>query len=144
MLASHLRHAVLSLMLLTPVPALAQKGAKPPAPAEAQDKAREKAKEGLKLFEAGRFEEAYSTFRDADALYHAPSIAIFLARCQRKLGKLIEARATYEAILAEDLPKDTSQAFVKAHVDAGKELAELKPRIPWLRVEVTGIRAESA
>lgn len=144
MLASPLRFMALSAALLVPAPALAQKVAKPPASAESQDQARSKAKEGLKLYEANRFAEAYAAFREADTLFHAPTIAIYLARCQRKLGKLLEARATYEVILAEELPKDASAAFVKAHVDAGKELTDLKPRIPSLRVDVTGAPAGTA
>ncbi|MCA9522581.1 MAG: hypothetical protein KC609_16500, partial [Myxococcales bacterium] len=142
MFAPQLRVAVFSLTLLAPALALGQAGKG--AAVAAQDQARTKAREALTLYEAGRFDEAYPLFQEADALFHAPSIAIFIARCQRRLGKLLEARAIYEAILAEPLPPDAANAFVKAHVDAGKELSELKPKIPWLRVEVKGIEAGKA
>jgi hypothetical protein len=138
MVATHVRHALFALVLMTPAQAAAQKG-----PDNAQQ-ARAKAQEGLKLYNAERFQEAYATFREADALFHAPSLTLYVARCQRKLGKMLEARATYEQILAEDLPKDAAPAFVAAHVDAGKELAVLKQHMPSLRVVVTGVPREEA
>ncbi len=136
-----LRHAALLLALLSPAVASAQK---PPPPQDRQDVARTKAQEGLKLFGADRFTEALGTFVEADRLYHAPSVTLYIARCQRKLGKLLDARATYERILAEDLPKDASPQFVQAHVEAGREVESLKQRIPTLQVTVTGIPAGEA
>jgi hypothetical protein len=144
MLASRLRLVVCLAALLVPAPALAQKGQPSVAVAERQDQARAKAKEGLKLYEAGRTEEAYASFREAYELYQAPTIAIYVARCQRKLGKLIKARTSYERLLAGELPRDAAPPFVKAHADAGKELNELRAVIPSLRVAVVGAAAGAA
>lgn len=135
------RLAVLLLTFLSPAVAAAQKPppAKPPPASDAQDAARTRAQEGLKLFGADRWPEALEAFRDADRLFHAPSVTLYIARCQRKLGQLLEARATYDQILAEDLPKDATPQFIQAHVEAGRELEILKARIPTLQVSVTGV-----
>ena len=129
--------------LLVPGVAAAQRS-RTPATAEQQDEARDKAREGLRLYEDGQIAPAYAAFQEADRLYHAPSISIYIARCQRRLGKLLDARATYEGIVAERLPLDASIAFVTAHADAVKELADLAPRVPTLRVGVARVPSGSA
>jgi len=134
------RHAVVFLAFLSPAIASAQK----PPPADKQDQARSKAQEGLKLYGADRWSEALGAFREADRLYHAPSVTLYIARSQRKLGQLLDARTTYDQILAEDLPKDASPQFVQAHVEAGRELEALKARIPTLQVVVAGVPAGEA
>jgi hypothetical protein len=130
---------VLASLFLASIPASAQQGA---SSADRQVQARAKAQEGYKLYSADRWEEALAMFREGEALYHAPSILVFVARCQRKLGKLLDARNTYLRILSEDLPKDAPPAFVSAHVDAGKELELLRQRTPSL--EIAGVPAEGA
>src|ERR1700729_1800909 len=108
--AAHLRTAALLLVLLSPAIAAAQK----PLPSnDRQDLARARAQEGLKLFGADRWTEALTTFNEADSLYHAPSVTLYVARCQRKLGKLLAARATYDRILAEDVARDASPQFIQ-------------------------------
>jgi hypothetical protein len=139
-----LRHAVLLAALLSPALAAAQKpppAVTAPAPPDRQIVARGLAQDGLKLFGADRFTEALATFREADALFHAPSVTLYIARCQRKLGKLLDARATYEQILAEPVAKEASPQFVQAHVEAGQEMEALKPKIPVFRATVTGAPA---
>jgi hypothetical protein len=133
-----LRHAIALLVFLAPALASAQK---PPPSDLHQDLARARAQEGLKLFGADRLTDALAAFREAESVFHTPSVTLYIARCQRKLGKVLDARTTYEQILAEDLPKDASPPFVQAHFDAGRELESLKPRIPTLRVVVTGAPA---
>jgi hypothetical protein len=139
MLAAHLRYAAFALVVLTPALSAAQKPP-PAAPAseDPQSAARSRAQDGLKLFGADRWTEALAAFREADALFHAPSVAIYIARCQRKLGKLFDARGSYERLLAEDLPADAPAPFVAAHVEAGKELELIRQHMPALRVVVTG------
>src|SRR5262249_54771862 len=46
--------------------------------------------------------------------------------------------------LAEDLPSNAPPAYVSAHVDAGRELEMLRPRVPTLRVVITGVAATGA
>jgi hypothetical protein len=148
--APFVRRALVLLALLSPALASAQKplpaaggDTSKPAP-DRQTAARGLALEGLKLFGADHYAEALATFREADALFHAPSVTLYIARCQRKMGKLLDARATYDRLLAEALPKDASPQFVQAHVEAGQELEGLKQKIPTLRVVVAGVPAGEA
>jgi hypothetical protein len=109
---------------------------KPAAPApertlaERQSIARVKAEQGLKLFGAGRWTEAYDWFREADVLYHAPTLVLYMARCQRQAGKLLEARTLYGQLISEPIPGDANAAFVEAHDNAKSELEKLRALIP--------------
>lgn len=135
--------SALALLALTPAAAAAQ-GAPPAAVASNQTIAREKAESGLKLFGADRFEEAYKLFEEANKLYPAPTLLLYMARCQRKRGLLLEARALYEQLLAQPLPDDASSAFREAQADGKTELEALKQRIPSLQVTIAGAPATSA
>ncbi|WP_437587384.1 tetratricopeptide repeat protein [Sorangium sp. So ce1000] len=125
MLSNSLRRCAFVVTLLAAAPAL---GAKPPdgASAEAQQVARTKAYEGLKLYGADRWQEALEAFQEADRLYHAPTLVLYMARCQRKLGRLEVARDLYEQVLAEPLPEDPPTAFLEARQDAETELAGVR------------------
>ncbi|WP_437672453.1 tetratricopeptide repeat protein [Sorangium sp. So ce131] len=128
-----LRRCALAVTLLAAAPALS---AEPPArpAADAQQLARAKGHEGLKLYGADRWQEALEAFQEADRIYHAPTLVLYMARCQRKLGKLEEAQALYEQVLGEPLPDDPPPAFLEARKDAEVELAAvrdaLKPAAP--------------
>ena len=126
-------------VLLVSASALAQPP-RTPAPvdataAEKQALARVKAEQGLKLFGAGRWSEAYEWFREADVLYHAPTLVLYQARCQRQSGKLLAARALYQRILGEPVPAQAPAAFVEAQDNARMELEKLRTAIP--RVQFT-------
>ncbi|XXX74547.1 tetratricopeptide repeat protein [Sorangium sp. So ce134] len=125
MLSNCLRRCAFAVTLLVAAPALA---AKPPdsGSAEAQQLARTKAHEGLKLYGADRWEEAFEVFKEADRLYHAPTLVLYMARCQRKLGRLEAARDLYDQLLAEPLPEDPPAAFLDARKDAETELAAVR------------------
>lgn len=113
-------------------------------PPPARDAARLRAEAGLKLFGADRFEEALEAFREAEALFHAPTLLLYQARCQRKLGRLLLARDLYARVLAEPPPEDAPRPFVEAHSDATAELPRLRAAIPVIDVRVTGREAGSA
>ncbi|TKC90025.1 tetratricopeptide repeat protein [Polyangium fumosum] len=103
-----------------------------PGPASAQDKralALEHAHQGLDAYRAGRFEEAYEHFREAQALFPAPTLLVHMARCQRRLGKVVEARALYEEVLAQGLPENAPPPFVEARHNAESELAEMEAKL---------------
>ncbi|XXT17153.1 tetratricopeptide repeat protein [Sorangium sp. So ce429] len=125
MLSNCLRRCAFVVTLLAAAPALA---AEPPAgaSADAQQLARTRAHEGLKLYGADRWQEAFDAFQEADRLYHAPTLVLYMARCQRKLGNLEAARALYEQVLDEALPEDPPPAFLEARRDAETELAAVR------------------
>lgn len=126
--------AVLVLAALAqPSPALAQPS---PAQIEASKKAAaEAADKAFDAYQAGKFADAIGGFQRADAAFHAPKFQLYVARSQARLGKLVAAKSTYDAIVAEKLPVFAPQEFFSAQADAKKELAELTKRIPSLQIQ---------
>ena len=124
--------------------------AEPPPPAVADEtnteteaealrvRALEAGSRGKTLFLQGQYEAAYDAFRQADELVHTPQIVLFMARCQDKRGKLLEARALYERTLSEPLPETPSPSLLRARQSAAEELGRLRLRIPTLAVDVRG------
>lgn len=100
--------------------------------------ARAAAEQGAAAFQAGNYAEAADLFTRAESLYHAPPHLVFLARAQVKLGQLVKARENYRKVTRETLAANAPPAFVNAQADAKKELAEIEPRIPMLKVVVKG------
>lgn len=100
--------------------------------------ARAAATEGLEAFKAGKWAEASELFGRAEALIHAPTHLLFLARALEKQGKLVKARETYQKLVREALPANAPAAFRSAQASAADELAALEPRVPGLRIRVTG------
>lgn len=108
------------------------------APNEAQVAARYRAEEGLALFKDGRWEDAYAAFAEADRIFHAPTLVSYMGTCRRNQGRLVEARALFEKVAAEPVPKDAPEAFRKAVETARAELEKLRGRIALLKVNVVG------
>lgn len=100
--------------------------------------ARSLATQGAEAFAAGRFEEAIDRLTRAEALVHAPTHLLLLARAQTRLGRLVAARETYLKIVREELPPSAPLAFKKAQQDAREELAAVEPRIASLRIALEG------
>ncbi|WP_437939882.1 tetratricopeptide repeat protein [Sorangium sp. So ce341] len=122
-------------LLATPAASLAQ----PSQPtAEAKLAARALADKGWELFNAGRYEDALTAFREAEAQVHAPPFLVMAARSCERLGRLLEARSFYQRVLDEPLAATAPPAFQQARVDAKAELGALAPRIPTLEVDVAG------
>ena len=117
--------AVCAALLAAAAPAAGQ-GASP----DAQATARARGEEGLKLYQAGKWDEAFAAFERADGLFHAPTLVVFMANCRRNQGRLVEARALYEKVVSEPLPRDPPEAFKKAQATARTELEALRGRLP--------------
>lgn len=146
MIRNRCRSVASALLLLAALPSLPSY-AQPSPPAQAEDPqrvARQKGEQALKLYGADRWEEARRLFREADRLYHAPTLMLYAARCERKLGMLLEARATYERLIAEVLPPNNPRAYLEAQETAQVELDKLRPRIPVLKIAVNGVPPQSA
>jgi hypothetical protein len=127
-------------------PALAQ----PTSPAathqsdEERAAARAAATEGVQLLEQGRYAEALDRLRRAEALVHAPTHLLYIARAEAKLGLLVEASETYVKIVREALPADAPKAFVEAQQTAAQESKELDAHVPTLLIRVEGPGAPDA
>ena len=98
--------------------------------------ARQLATQGIQDYQQGKHAEALDLLQRAEQLYDAPVHLIYIARTQAALGKLIEASETYRRLVRTDLAAGAPQAFKDAVTDAHKELQQLEPKIPSLRIEV--------
>jgi hypothetical protein len=149
MLAGRIRRGALVALLALLAPAAAaipsSASAQPAAGSEEkQAAAREKGKEGLSLYGAGKWQEAYEKLAEADKLYHAPTLVLYMARCQRQLGKLLAALDLYERVLDEVIPASAPQAFLDAKEIARTERKALMKLVPQLKITVAGVNAEAA
>jgi hypothetical protein len=100
--------------------------------------ARVAAKECIKDLDEGRYEEALDYCKRAEAIMHAPTHLLLIARADSKLGRLVEAQEAYIRIQREPLASDAPAAFVDAQHKAAEEQAALAPRIPSLTVQLEG------
>lgn len=98
--------------------------------------ARSIAEQGDAQFYAGRCDKAVPLWRKADAVYHAPTLLLRVARCQALLGRVVAAVATLESVVSEAPKPDAPPAFVAAREDGLRELPGLRARIATLRIVV--------
>ncbi|MEP7126451.1 MAG: hypothetical protein ABJE95_36305 [Byssovorax sp.] len=88
--------------------------------------------------DAKDYATAAERFARADALVHAPTLMLGLARARVELGQLVAARDVYAQILQEDLPATSPKSFFEAVELARTELAALAPRMAWVTLTVSG------
>jgi len=93
---------------------------------------------GLAHFAAGRWADAYEAFRRADALYHAPTLALFMAHSKKHLGRLVEARALYQKVVDERIAPTAPLQFLTAQAVAREELDHIERRVPTVELTLTG------
>ena len=98
--------------------------------------ARQLAVQGIKLYGDGKYSEALDKLERAQTLYDAPVHLLYIARCQHKLGMLVESAETYRRLVRVPLGVDAPQAFRDAISDGKKELSQVEPKVPTLRVDV--------
>jgi tetratricopeptide (TPR) repeat protein len=100
--------------------------------------AREIAKEGLSAYDAGRYEEASQKLSRALEVVGVPTLALYTARANAKLGRWVRALDLY--LLATRLrSKGASEAAqLEAQREAEKERTELLAVVPRLSIEVEG------
>jgi len=125
-----LRWGAVLVLLSAPVRAQA------PSPQEdPRARARTVAGEGDAQFVAGRCDRAIRLWKEADAIFPAPTIELRVAHCQALLGKVVAASGTLEGIVASKLAPDAPEAFVMAKAQATTELPTLRARIATLTIE---------
>lgn len=121
----------LALLLLTEV-ALAE-----PTP-EDRATARALAAEGYIALKNKDYELAVDRFQRAEALVHAPTLLVDLARSLVGLGRLVEAYENYQRVIREGTSPSAPVPWQKAYENAVKEAAELEPRLAWITIDVYG------
>lgn len=100
--------------------------------------ARAAATQGVAAEDAGNWAEAIEMFTRAEALVHAPPHLLHIARAEVKRGRLVAAQEAYLKVTREELGSTAPKAFVEAQASANEELAALTPRIPTLKITVSG------
>ena len=104
--------------------------------------ARQLATDGVELYRKGQFQDALDKLQRAEKLYDAPVHLIYIARAQVKLGQLVEGAETYRRLFRTELDSSAPEVFQQAVADGRKELKEVEPRIPALRIDVEPADAE--
>lgn len=115
-----------------PVPALTS------AMSDSERKASARAayQEGMDLQTQRSFPQALSRFQYAERLFDAPTHLLHIAQCLVMTGKLVEAQENYEMLTHRELAPDAPEPFREAVETGKRELNDLQPRIPTLRIEV--------
>src|SRR5258708_2399806 len=117
----HLSAAALLLCCLAPSVGWAQAN---PSDSDVAT-ARQLTLDGYAALQRRDFARAESRFARADAIFHAPTISLGLARARVALGKLVGAQEAYSRVVHTTLPADASPVFTKAVEDARAELEAL-------------------
>ncbi len=107
---------------------------------ERRNAARDFGTQGNQAYDAGDFVKAVDLYRRAQSLYPAPTLSVRLGRALVKLGRLVEAEEAYIQTLRYPLPDDAPKVFKQAIEVAKADLAELSPRVPRLKVSVSGTK----
>jgi hypothetical protein len=130
------RSSIVFVAMLVAAPVYAQTPAEIPDADRAT--ARLLAQEGQTALRAGDFDAAADRFARADALVHAPTLLLGLARADAGRGRLVASQESYARILREGVPPGSPPVWSKALAEAQAELAALSPRVPALVVRVVG------
>jgi PEGA domain len=103
---------------------------------ERKASARAAYQEGIELQAKPSYPEALARFQAAQRIYDAPTHLLHIAQCLAHVGKLVEAQENYETLTHRELQGNAPEPFRDAVEVGRRELAELRPRIPTLRIEV--------
>lgn len=103
-----------------------------------RQRARTLALEGIELFEKERWSEAHERLSQAFELFPAPTVALLDAKALEKLGRLIEAHATFERAAALSVDAESPKPFQRAVREAERERNRVARQIPQLTIEVRG------
>lgn len=132
---------VATFLALWIVPAVAT-AQPPPAEEGEQESAAARAieigRQGIAAYDRGEWQTALLLFEEADELYHSPVFVLYAARCQRSLGKLLDAKRLYLTLANDTIPDDAAASWKQAQVDGAADLEALEREIPRVTVTVVG------
>ena len=99
------------------------------ATSEAEREARTHFQAGEARFKAGAFDEALAEYQKGYEAKPLPGFLVNIAQCQRRLGDLKSARATYQkfVLVAPDSPLIPQVRSMMAEIDALLEKEQEKP-----------------
>lgn len=101
-----------------------------------RDDARRLATEAAQRYEAGEYELALDLFLRAGKLYDAPTLKFWQARCLEQMGRLVDAEARYAEVARTKIDGETPEAFVSAQRDSEVALAQLRKRLPTIKIVI--------
>lgn len=116
-------------------------GAAQPAPAapapspSAIAQAKAHFEKALGLYQASNFTGALGEFRESYKNVNSPNSHLYIARCLRDLGQLVEAYFEYEKVTAE--AKVAGEKYAKTGEQAAAERDELNAKLARVNVMVT-------
>jgi hypothetical protein len=97
--------------------------------------------EGQDALDKKDFKTAEDCFKRADSLFHAPTLALGLARSYAGGGKFVAAQEAYNRVVREGTPVGAPEVFKRAVQEATAELAQIAPKIAAVTITVTGADA---
>ena len=100
--------------------------------------ARALAHEGYEAQKHEHYALAADRFERAEALVHAPTLLLGLARAQVGLGKLVEANETFRRILREPLAPGAPAPFASAVKRRRERRRGVAARLAWVTLMVNG------
>jgi hypothetical protein len=100
--------------------------------------ARALAEEGNRALQAKNYELAEDRFRRADALIHAPSLVVDLARSLVGSGRIAAAYRYYDQTRKEQLPASAPASWKRAVSEAEREIKPLESKVAWLTLTIVG------
>jgi len=98
--------------------------------------ARELAVAGAEAFDRQDFATALDRFQRAESLYKVPSIAVMVARCLARTGRVVEAVDKYEETLRMPLDASAPEAFQRAVSDATAEVESARARVARIELRL--------
>ena len=110
--------------------------ASPMSDSERKASARAAFQEGIEMQARKNCPVALARFQFAQRLVDAPTHLLHIAQCMVAVGKLVEAQESYETLMHGGLAAGAPEPFREALEIGKRELADLQPRIPTLRIEV--------
>lgn len=90
--------------------------------------------DALVLYEAGKWQQAFSRFEEAKNIMYSPVFLLYMARCRRNLNQLREAVVLLEELREREAPPDAPLAWANATRDAKAELEAVRRRVPTIWV----------
>jgi hypothetical protein len=109
-----------------------------PAPSDG-DRAIELGREGKKLFGEEKWADALDKFQRADAIFHSPVFTLYEGRIAVRMGKLLQAKTAFQAVVDEPLDTAAEKSWALAHDDAKTELANVTASIPHVTIKLRNL-----
>lgn len=100
--------------------------------------ARNLAAEGNAALNIGDFTTAEDRFRRADALVHAPTLVVDHAKALIGLHRYVEAQERLELVIREGVADNVPWVWKRAVQDAKQLVEDVKPKIAWVTISVSG------